>query len=179
MTNWRDTPGSVGFLPAATSEAKVAVNHARLAEREPKNLDDMKLHAGHVINALDPSVEPKGPGAGYGSYPSSHYPAPYYPSYWSYGFNPAVLNNPFQNYYGAYGSPSNAAGSSSGVSGWEPNSSSRARRHASQAAAGSSAARTAAYRACTRRRQSSRVRLMIGEPAPCGAKPAGRGAVQR
>src|SRR6267378_4241605 len=66
MTNWRDTPGSVGFLPAATSEAKVAVNHARLAERDPKNLDDMKLHAGHVINALDPSVEPKGPGAGYG-----------------------------------------------------------------------------------------------------------------
>jgi len=66
MTNWRDTPGSVGFLPAAVSEAKVAVNHARLAERDPKNLDDMKLHAGHVINALDPSVEPKGPGAGYG-----------------------------------------------------------------------------------------------------------------
>ena len=66
MTNWRDTPGSVGFLPAAISEAKVAVNHARLAERDPKNLDDMKLHAGHVINALDPSVEPKGPGAGYG-----------------------------------------------------------------------------------------------------------------
>ena len=66
MTNWRDTPGSVGFLPAAISEAKVAVNHARLAERDPKNLEDMKLHAGHVTNALDPSVEPKGPGAGYG-----------------------------------------------------------------------------------------------------------------
>ena len=52
--------------PAAISEAKVAVNHARLAERDPKNLEDMKLHAGHVTNALDPSVEPKGPGAGYG-----------------------------------------------------------------------------------------------------------------
>ncbi len=26
----------------------------------------MKLHAGHVLNALDSSVEPKGPGSGYG-----------------------------------------------------------------------------------------------------------------
>jgi len=66
MTNWRDTPGGVGFLIAAISEAKVAVTHARLAARDPNNLADMQLHAGHVLNALDPSIEPKGPGAGYG-----------------------------------------------------------------------------------------------------------------
>ena len=66
MTNWRDTPANVGFLIVGISEAKVAVTHAELAARSPDNLDEMKLHAGHVLNALDPSIEPKGPGAGYG-----------------------------------------------------------------------------------------------------------------
>ncbi len=66
MTNWRDTPSGVGFLTAAISESKVAATHAELAARNPDKLDEMKLHAGHVLNALDPSIEPKGPGAGYG-----------------------------------------------------------------------------------------------------------------
>jgi hypothetical protein len=65
MTNWRDTPGTRGFLPVAVDEARVAVLHADLA-RKASSLDDIKLHAGHVLNALDPAVEPKGPGAGYG-----------------------------------------------------------------------------------------------------------------
>jgi hypothetical protein len=65
MTNWRDTPGTRGFLPVAADEARVAVLHARLALKA-SSLDDIKLHAGHVLNALDPTVEPKGPGAGYG-----------------------------------------------------------------------------------------------------------------
>jgi hypothetical protein len=66
MTNWRDTPGGVGFLIAAVSDAKVAAIHGKLAARDPGNLEEMKLHAGHVLNALDPSLEPKGPGSGYG-----------------------------------------------------------------------------------------------------------------
>jgi hypothetical protein len=66
MTNWRDTPGNIGFLTAAVTDAKVALIHATLAARNPENLDDMKLHAGHVLNALDPSLEPKGPASGYG-----------------------------------------------------------------------------------------------------------------
>jgi hypothetical protein len=66
MTNWRDTPGNVGFLIAAISDAKVAVIHARLAAGMPDSLDQMKLHAGHVLNALDPSIEARGPGSGYG-----------------------------------------------------------------------------------------------------------------
>jgi hypothetical protein len=66
MTNWRDTPGNVGFLIAAISDTKVAVIHAKLAASTPDNLDLMKLHAGHVLNALDPSIEAKGPGSGYG-----------------------------------------------------------------------------------------------------------------
>ena len=65
MTNWRDTPGSRGFLPVAADEASVAVQHARLAS-QGANLDDIKLHAGHVLHALDPTLEAKGPGAGYG-----------------------------------------------------------------------------------------------------------------
>jgi hypothetical protein len=65
MTNWRDTPGARGFLPVAVDEARVAVLHARLAVNST-SLDDIKLHAGHVLNALDPAVEPAGPGAGYG-----------------------------------------------------------------------------------------------------------------
>jgi hypothetical protein len=65
MTNWRDTPGTRGFLPVAVDEARVAVLHAALAARG-SSLEDIKLHAGHVLHALDPGVEPKGPGAGYG-----------------------------------------------------------------------------------------------------------------
>jgi hypothetical protein len=65
MTNWRDTPGSRGFLPVAVDEARVAVLHAGLAAKSA-SLDDIRLHAGHVLHALDPALEPKGPGAGYG-----------------------------------------------------------------------------------------------------------------
>jgi hypothetical protein len=66
MANWRDTPGGVGLLIAAMSEAKVAVTHAKLASADASDLAGIKLHTGHVLNALDPDVESKGPGAGYG-----------------------------------------------------------------------------------------------------------------
>jgi hypothetical protein len=65
MTNWRDTPGSRGFLPVAVDEARVALLHARLAAKA-SSLDEVKLHAAHALNALDPAVESTGPGAGYG-----------------------------------------------------------------------------------------------------------------
>lgn len=65
MTNGRDTPGARGFLPVAVDEGFVALQHARLAARSVR-LEDVQLHAGHVLHALDPGVEPKGPGAGYG-----------------------------------------------------------------------------------------------------------------
>jgi hypothetical protein len=61
-----DTPNGQGLLPTATSDARVAAQHATLAARNPANLDAMKLHAGHVINALDPTIVPAGPGSGYG-----------------------------------------------------------------------------------------------------------------
>src|SRR5438132_4693270 len=57
MTNWRDTPGNAGFLIAAISDGKVAAIHADLAGKSSDDLDSMKLHAGHVLHALDPSIE--------------------------------------------------------------------------------------------------------------------------
>src|SRR5262249_39396718 len=66
MTNWRDTPGNVGFLIAAISDGRVAATHAELAVKSPDDLEAMKLHAAHVLNALDSTIEPKGPGSGYG-----------------------------------------------------------------------------------------------------------------
>lgn len=66
MKMWKDTPSSQGFLPVAMADAKVAATHAGYMQKAPDNLDSMKTHAGHVLNALDPSIEPKGPGSGYG-----------------------------------------------------------------------------------------------------------------
>ena len=66
VNSFGDTPDKVGLLPIAMSEAGVAAQHAGLAMRNPTNLDMLKLHAGHVINALDPSVVPAGPGKKYG-----------------------------------------------------------------------------------------------------------------
>ena len=62
-----DTPGGAGLLPMAVMEAKTAAQHAALGARDPNNLDAMKLHAGHVVHALDPSVVNTGPGKGYGA----------------------------------------------------------------------------------------------------------------
>ena len=61
-----DTPGGVGLLPIALVEAKTAAQHATLATRASADLSMMKLHTGHVLHALDPSIVPMGPGKGYG-----------------------------------------------------------------------------------------------------------------
>ena len=66
MDGWRDTPDSVGLLPAAIAEAEVAAQHASLAAKDPSNLDAMKRHTAHVLHAVDPEQIENGPGAGYG-----------------------------------------------------------------------------------------------------------------
>ena len=66
MNAFSDTPKGLGLLPTAMEEARIAVIHAGLAARDPENLAAMKLHAGHVINAVDPTVVAAGPGLGYG-----------------------------------------------------------------------------------------------------------------
>jgi len=63
---WQDTPDQMGLLPTARAEAEIAAQHAGFAISEPDDLDSIKLHVGHVMHAVDPSVEPEGPGLGYG-----------------------------------------------------------------------------------------------------------------
>lgn len=65
VNSFGDTPGNMGLLPVAFAEARTAAQHAGLAGKAA-NLDGMKLHAGHVINAMDPSIVTAGPGLGYG-----------------------------------------------------------------------------------------------------------------
>jgi len=66
VNGFSDTPGGAALLTIAMADARVAAQHATLAARNPSNLDAMKLHAGHVINALDPTLLAAGPGSGYG-----------------------------------------------------------------------------------------------------------------
>lgn len=63
---WQDTPEQMGLLPTAQAEAEIAAQHAGFAVSEPDDLDSIKTHVGHVMHAVDPSVEPEGPGLGYG-----------------------------------------------------------------------------------------------------------------
>ena len=67
VNSFGDTPNHQGLLPVALAEAKTAAQHATLAARTPTNLEAMKLHAGHVINAIDPTIVTAGPGLGYGA----------------------------------------------------------------------------------------------------------------
>ncbi|HEX7937895.1 MAG TPA: hypothetical protein VF483_02820, partial [Gemmatimonadaceae bacterium] len=66
VNTFKEAPLLQGLLPAAIAEAKIAIQHAGLAGRQPTNLEYMKTHAGHVINALDPTIIKQGPGQGYG-----------------------------------------------------------------------------------------------------------------
>ena len=66
VNGFNDAPGGQSLLATAIGEARVAAQHAGLATRQPDNLNYMKTHAGHVINALDPSIIAAGPGLGYG-----------------------------------------------------------------------------------------------------------------
>ena len=66
VNSFTDTPDGFGLLPIAFAEARIAATHAGLAGARPTDLDYMKLHAGHVIHALDPTVITTGPGRGYG-----------------------------------------------------------------------------------------------------------------
>ncbi len=63
---FRGTPDGAGLLPTAIAEAEIALQHARLASRDPSDLDAMKRHANHVLHALSPDRVEQGPGLGYG-----------------------------------------------------------------------------------------------------------------
>ena len=65
MIAWRDTPGTVGLLTIAQSDTRIASAHALLLSKA-STVEEMKLHAGHVLHALDPTLEKTGPASGYG-----------------------------------------------------------------------------------------------------------------
>ena len=65
-TTFQDAPNLQGLLPTALAEARIAAQHAALAAKAGDNLDAMKLHAGHVMHAVDPRAETRGPGLGFG-----------------------------------------------------------------------------------------------------------------
>ena len=66
LDGFRGTPEGQGLLPTAAAEAQVAATHAGLALRNPDDLGAIQRHIGHVMNAIDPTVEESGPGKGYG-----------------------------------------------------------------------------------------------------------------
>jgi len=63
VNGFMDTPGGGALINVAMADARVAAQHATLAARNTASLDYMKLHAGHVLNALDPTLVPWGPEA--------------------------------------------------------------------------------------------------------------------
>ncbi|MCB1886088.1 MAG: hypothetical protein KDH20_00660 [Rhodocyclaceae bacterium] len=66
LSGWVDTPGERGLLAVAESEARIAVQHAEFAVAGGRDVAEVRLHLGHVLNTLDPAREPEGPGQGYG-----------------------------------------------------------------------------------------------------------------
>jgi hypothetical protein len=66
VTSFPGAPQKQGLLPAAFAELRIAVEHARLALGTPDDIKSIRMHAGHVLHALDPSVEAQGPGLGFG-----------------------------------------------------------------------------------------------------------------
>jgi len=65
LDGFNGTPMNMGLLPTAMAEARTAAQHAGLAAKST-TLAMLQTHAGHVINAIDPTIVAQGPGAGYG-----------------------------------------------------------------------------------------------------------------
>jgi len=65
LDSFNGTPMNMGLLPTAMAEAKTAATHAGLAAKST-TLPMIQTHAGHVINAIDPTIVAQGPGLGYG-----------------------------------------------------------------------------------------------------------------
>ncbi len=67
-TRYLDTPDKSGLIAMGMTEAKVAVQHAGFMTRAPQTLQALKMHAGHVLHAIDPTTMPTAtaPGKGYG-----------------------------------------------------------------------------------------------------------------
>lgn len=65
ITGWVDTPEERGLFVTAEEEGKIIADQATLASNS-QDLAQIKQHAHGIIHAVDPSLEPSGPGLGYG-----------------------------------------------------------------------------------------------------------------
>ena len=65
-TTFPGAPNHQGLLATALAEAGTVAQHAALAGKAGTDLDAVRLHAGHVMHAIDPALEPSGPGLGFG-----------------------------------------------------------------------------------------------------------------
>lgn len=63
--NWDDAPSRVGLMILARMEAEIANAHAELAVAST-DLAAIRRHVSHVMHAIDPTSEERGPGRGYG-----------------------------------------------------------------------------------------------------------------
>lgn len=63
--SFRGTPDEAGLLATARAEAEIALQHARLAAGS-EELDAIKRHIGHIVHAVRPPEDGRGPGKGYG-----------------------------------------------------------------------------------------------------------------
>ena len=65
LTGWVATPDKKGLLTTATQESKIVVDNASKAKIST-SLAEKKKYMSNALNAVDPKMQAKGPGRGYG-----------------------------------------------------------------------------------------------------------------
>lgn len=66
LTAWHDTPDQQGLFAVAEQEIELALSEAQLAMDATGDDRRVRRHASNVVNALNPDIQPIGPGLGYG-----------------------------------------------------------------------------------------------------------------
>lgn len=65
LTGWITTPGKKGLISTADKEAQIALNGALQSSRS-NTLSQKKMHIANALHAVDPKVQGKGSGLGFG-----------------------------------------------------------------------------------------------------------------
>ncbi|MEZ5480329.1 MAG: hypothetical protein R3E95_23465, partial [Thiolinea sp.] len=65
LTGWVTTPDKKGLISTAEQEAAIMMDNAQKA-KAARSLADKKRYMGNALNALDPKLQPNGPGRGFG-----------------------------------------------------------------------------------------------------------------
>ena len=67
LTAWHGTPDEQGLFVVAESETQIAINETRKALKAATNRPLINEHLSNALHALDPYLQPKGKGLGYGA----------------------------------------------------------------------------------------------------------------